>query len=97
MSSSFLKLNFLVKNYPCLITRFQTFSNTSSKKSVEFDFKKQTRRRPPGQMSSTTLKDRKNMLYMGIALAATVAAPKIINDVVAHFYPEEDEDEKTNP
>ena len=89
-----LLTDFLVRKFPQAGTRF-SFSTSLSTRSIEFKFKEanSSRKRPPPRPN---LRNRKTLIYMGLALLATVAAPKIINDVIAVF--EEDEDaDQTKP
>jgi len=66
------------------------FSSTSCFRSTEFNFKQQKSRRPRPR---ATLKEPKYVAYLAIALALTVAAPKIINDAIA-FFDKQKDDEK---
>jgi len=71
-----------------------TFSDSSCIRSAEFNFKQQnSRKRPPRQRAN--LKDPKTVAYLGLALAATVAAPKIINDIIDFFEVKEDDEPKS--
>jgi len=58
--------------------------STSILRCTEFKFKQANTRRPKPK-PQPTLRDRKTLAYLGVALLATVAAPKVINDVIALF------------
>ena len=73
--------------------RSNPLSTSPNRPDTEFKFKPpNTSRRPPPTRAQPGLRDRRTLAYMGLALVATVAAPKVINDVIAMFEKEEDGD-----
>jgi len=77
----------VVHRYNLSTQRFQSLHNSLYHKA-EFNFKQQNPRKPKPKHQKT-LRDRRTLVLMGFALIATVAAPKIINDIVSLFDDEE--------
>jgi len=69
-----------------------SFLSTTSSAQSQFNFDKpNASRRPPKRRAERTMRDPRTLAWMGLALLATVAAPKIINDVIDMFDDGEEE------
>jgi len=85
-----LDLNFRSKFFSNSVRT--SFLSTASSAQSPFNFDKpNVSRPPPKRRAQPTMRDPRTLAWMGLALLATVAAPKIINDVIAMFDDGEEE------
>jgi len=60
-------------------------SNCSTEPRKPFKLDGKRRKIDPNQPAPHTLRNRKTLTYLGVALIATVAAPQVINKVIDYY------------